>query len=154
MENNNVAACKINSLPENIQDLCRKSEEMKKAAYCPYSNFRVGAAILSKDGQVFEGCNVENASYSLGVCAERCAILKAVSEGYKEFSAIAVASDIKDYHIGPCGACRQVIYEFGKDMDIYLTRPDGTFIKTTARELMPHGFGPECLEFAKVENGN
>lgn len=148
--------CQMESLPDEVQKLIQYSNEMKNLAYCPYSHFRVGSAILTKDGHVFKGCNVENASYSLGVCAERCAIFKAVSEGFKEFTAIAVASDVRDYHIGPCGACRQVIYEFARDADLYLTKPDGSVVKTTASKLMPYGFGPECLNFAKIDiaNGN
>uniref|UniRef100_A0A8C2D173 Cytidine deaminase n=1 Tax=Cyprinus carpio TaxID=7962 RepID=A0A8C2D173_CYPCA len=91
--------------------LVRKSQEAKEQAYCPYSKFRVGAAVLTSDGTVFTGCNVENACYTAGLCAERTAISKAVSEGHKSFKAIAIASDLEDRFISPCGACRQFMRE-------------------------------------------
>uniref|UniRef100_A0A0B6ZAD7 Cytidine deaminase n=1 Tax=Arion vulgaris TaxID=1028688 RepID=A0A0B6ZAD7_9EUPU len=128
----------------DVDALVRKSHEAKQFAYCPYSNFRVGAALLAKDGTIYTGCNVENASYPLCVCAERTAIQKAVSEGRKEFIAIAVASDVTDDFIAPCGACRQVLYEFGGTYDVYLTKPDFTYIKKTTTELLPLPFGPEA----------
>ncbi|XP_022090135.1 cytidine deaminase-like isoform X2 [Acanthaster planci] len=99
------------TLPAEIQNLIELCQTAKKNAHCPYSKFRVGASLLTKDGKVFSGCNVENASYTLGLCAERCAIFKAVSEGYKEFRAMAVGSDVKDHFLAPCGACRQVMHE-------------------------------------------
>uniref|UniRef100_A0A673ZFM2 Cytidine deaminase n=1 Tax=Salmo trutta TaxID=8032 RepID=A0A673ZFM2_SALTR len=83
-------------------------------AYCPYSKFRVGAALLAHDGTVFTGCNVENACYNLGLCAERTTIAKAVSEGYRRFKAIAIASDLEDQFISPCGGCRQFMQEVSK----------------------------------------
>ncbi|KAK2526939.1 hypothetical protein Q9966_010760 [Columba livia] len=92
------------------------------------------------------GCNVENACYSLGVCAERTAILKAISEGHTSFRAMAIASDMGDNFIVPCGACRQMMREFGTDWDIYLTKADGTYIVKRLEELLPLSFGPEDLK--------
>ncbi|XP_046556708.1 cytidine deaminase-like [Haliotis rubra] len=96
---------------EKLQELVKTSHEMKKMAYFPYSQFPVGAALLTADETMFTGCNVENASYGLGICAERTAIVKAVSEGHQKFKAIAIASDLKERTIVPCGACRQVLME-------------------------------------------
>ncbi|KAJ8021672.1 Cytidine deaminase [Holothuria leucospilota] len=96
---------------DTIKEMMVKSAEAKSQAYCPYSNFRVGAALLTENGNIIQGCNVENASYTLGICAERCAIFKAVSEGNKDITAIAVSTDLKDEFTAPCGACRQVIFE-------------------------------------------
>ncbi|XP_046335787.2 cytidine deaminase-like isoform X3 [Haliotis rufescens] len=101
----------FDSEADQVQQLVKKSHEMKKMSYCPYSNFPVGAALLTADGTVFTGCNVENASYGLAICAERTAIVKAVSEGHRKFKAIAIASDLKEIAIVPCGACRQVLVE-------------------------------------------
>ncbi|KFW02915.1 Cytidine deaminase, partial [Eurypyga helias] len=92
------------------------------------------------------GCNVENACYSLGVCAERTAIQKAISEGHTSFRAMAIASDMGDHFIVPCGACRQVMREFGTDWNIYLTKTDGTYVVKTLEELLPLSFGPEDLK--------
>lgn len=96
---------------EQIQLLLHVCKEAKKSAYCPYSRFPVGAALLTCDGKIFSGCNVENACYPLGICAERTAIQKAVSEGYVNFRAMAIASNTEEDFIVPCGACRQVMRE-------------------------------------------
>ncbi|XP_036205577.1 cytidine deaminase isoform X2 [Myotis myotis] len=137
-------ACALD--PEDIQLLVLCSQEAKKSAYCPYSHFPVGAALLTRDGKIFLGCNIENACYPLGICAERTAIQKAISEGYHDFRAIAVATDVQDDFISPCGACRQVMREFGSNWDVYLTKPDGTYVLTTVQELLPASFGPEDLQ--------
>ncbi len=112
-------------------------------AYAPYSNFRVGAALESHDGAVFSGCNVENASYGLTICAERAAVCAAVSAGVTRFRRAVVVSDV-DPPAAPCGACRQVLAEFGLDLPI-----DGVGSKGTVRwrlsELLPVSFGPEQL---------
>ncbi|KTF89907.1 hypothetical protein cypCar_00042844 [Cyprinus carpio] len=92
------------------------------------------------------GCNVENASFGLTVCAERTAIQRAVAKGYRRFTAIAVTCDIKDSFVGPCGACRQVLMEFGTEWDVYLTKPDGTYRKTSLRDLLPLAFTPAHLQ--------
>ncbi|XP_071839911.1 cytidine deaminase-like [Apostichopus japonicus] len=138
------------NISDKIREMMAKSVEAKSHAYSPYSHFRVGAALLTDDGQIIEGCNVENASYSLGVCAERCAIFKAVSDGHSNFKAIAVNSDIKDEFTSPCGACRQVIYEFGKDIDVYLVKPDMTYKMVPIKTLLPLGFHGECLNMKKI----
>ena len=112
-------------------------------AYAPYSNFRVGAALESHDGTVFSGCNVENASYGLTICAERAAICAAVSAGVTRFRRAVVVSDV-DPPAAPCGACRQVLAEFGLDLPI-----DGVGLQGTVRwrltDLLPVAFGPEQL---------
>ncbi|XP_060115309.1 cytidine deaminase [Heteronotia binoei] len=132
--------------PDQIQPLLDACREAKRFAHCPYSNFPVGAALLTWEGKIFSGCNVENASYPLGVCAERTAIQKAVSEGYTKFRAMAVTSNMKEAYAMPCGACRQVLREFGKQWDLYCTKADGTYIVKTLEELLPHSFGPEDLK--------
>jgi len=104
----------------NRKELINIAIEAKKNSYSPYSRFRVGSALSCKNGKVFSGANVENSSYSLTVCAERTAILKAVSEGEKEFDTIVVATDAEEL-TPPCGACLQVIYEFNSKMKIILT---------------------------------
>ncbi|KAK5872754.1 hypothetical protein PBY51_013427 [Eleginops maclovinus] len=133
-----------------IEKLIQQSQEAKQHAYCPYSKFRVGAALLTMDDSVFTGCNIENACYNLGICAERNAISKAVSEGYRSFKAIAISSDLKDQFISPCGGCRQFIREFGLDCDVYLSKPDGSHRKMTVDDLLPVSFGPEELHMNKV----
>ncbi|XP_066126330.1 cytidine deaminase isoform X1 [Saccopteryx bilineata] len=132
--------------PKHVRRLLLLSQEAKKSAYCPYSHFPVGAALLTRDGKIFSGCNVENAAYPLGICAERTAIQKAISEGYKDFRAIAIASDLQDDFISPCGACRQVMREFGTNWAVYMTKPDGTYVVMTVQELLPASFGPEDLQ--------
>ncbi|KAM6999079.1 cytidine deaminase [Melospiza melodia melodia] len=131
---------------DHLQLLLRRSREAKSCAYCPYSRFPVGAALLTAGGEIFSGCNVENACYSLGMCAERGAIQKAISEGHTSFKAMAIASDMGDDFITPCGACRQVMREFGTDWDVYLTKGDGTYIVKKLEELLPTSFGPEDLK--------
>ncbi|XP_060898037.1 cytidine deaminase b [Labrus mixtus] len=133
-----------------VKELIQRSQEAKKQAYCPYSKFRVGAALLTLDNSVFTGCNVENACYNLGVCAERNAISKAVSEGYRSFKAIAIASDLNDQFISPCGGCRQFMREFGPNWTVYLSKPDGSYVTMTVNELLPASFGPEDLSMKKV----
>ncbi len=113
-------------------------------AYMPYSNYRVGAALLTVSGDVYGGCNIESVSFTPTVCAERTAIFKAVSEGQREFSCIAVVT--RDAG-SPCGVCRQMMYEFAPDMRVILADLDGnTQMVTSVRELLPHGFGPMNLE--------
>uniref|UniRef100_A0A665WYQ7 Cytidine deaminase n=1 Tax=Echeneis naucrates TaxID=173247 RepID=A0A665WYQ7_ECHNA len=133
-----------------IKELIKKSLEAKNQAYCPYSKFRVGAAVLTSTDKTFQGCNVENACYNLGLCAERTAMVKAVSEGCSTFKAIAIASDMKEEFISPCGACRQFMREFGTKWDVYMTKPDGKYIKMTVEELLPRSFGPEDLTEEKM----
>ena len=117
---------------------------MLERSYVPYSKFPVGAALLCADGTVFTGCNVENAAYGSTICAERTALVKAVSEGRREFAAIAVVGRGEDY-CWPCGACRQMLYEFAPGLTVLVGRGDGDFVKLPLKELLPHGFGPASL---------
>lgn len=131
-------------------ELVRKAVEARKLAYAPYSGFQVGAALLAKDGRIFTGCNVENASYGLTVCAERVALFKAVSEGAREFLAIAVACGKGP--CAPCGACRQVLYEFAPDLLVIMADGEGKSWQTRRLlELLPQGFGPRNLEQVRTE---
>ncbi|UYP10359.1 cytidine deaminase [Priestia megaterium] len=117
-----------------------------KQAHVPYSHFRVGAALLTTDGKIYRGCNIENASYGLTNCAERTAIFKAVSEGDKQFSAIAVVGDT-DGPISPCGACRQVLAEFCDDhTQIILANLKGDFVITNINEILPGYFSSKDLQ--------
>ena len=128
------------------KQLVEKAFEMLERSYVPYSHFPVGAALLCKDGSLFTGCNVENAAYGSTICAERTALLKAVSEGHKDdWQAIAIAGRGEDY-CWPCGSCRQMLYEFAPDLKVLVARGDGEFVTTTLSELMPHGFGPKSLQ--------
>lgn len=107
------------------------------AAHAPYSNFKVGAALLAKDGRVFTGCNVENLSYGLTICAERNAIFAAIAAGVREFEAIAIVADTRE-PVSPCGACRQVMAEFG-DFKIISATLDGRTFESTVATLLPRG---------------
>jgi cytidine deaminase len=120
------------------KELVEKAYEAMEFAYTPYSNFNVGAALLTKSGKVYTGCNIEIASYGATNCAERTAIFKAVSEGEKEFKAIAVVSSSHDYTF-PCGICRQVIVEFGKDIDIIIAK-DYDYEVYSIDDLLPKSF--------------
>ena len=119
---------------------------MLERSYVPYSRFPVGAALLCADGAVFTGCNVENAAYGSTICAERTALLKAVSEGRRDdFIKLAVVGNSRDF-CWPCGACRQMLYEFAPDLTLLVARGDRQFVTLPLRELLPHGFGPKDLE--------
>ena len=115
-----------------------------KNAYIPYSKYRVGAALLTVSGEVYAGCNIENAGYSPTICAERTALVKAVSEGHRDFAAVAVVT--RDGG-SPCGVCRQMMFEFSPAMRVILADLDGNVkLVATLAELLPHGFGPVNLE--------
>lgn len=125
------------------EELLKQAAAAAKSAYAPYSNFHVGAALLAENGKVFTGCNVENASYGLSNCAERTAIFKAVSEGVKNFTAIAISVPGGG---SPCGACRQVLNEFAPDLKIYLGDEYGKLVgESSVSQLLPGAFGPENL---------
>ena len=135
---------------KTIEKLMKTAIEMTKMSYAPYSGFQVGAALLAKDGRIFTGCNVENAAYSPTNCAERTAFFKAVSEGAREFEAIAIAggkNGVLTEPIAPCGVCRQVMMEFcnPKTFEIYMAADSERFEKTTLEKLLPNGFGPANL---------
>jgi cytidine deaminase len=126
---------------ESDAELARHATEALKNAYSPYSNIRVGAALLAADGRIFTGCNVENASFGMTLCAERTAVAKAVSEGAREFTALALATD-RDHPLMPCGACRQVLFEFAPRLRVLVVGPDGAHRETILGELLPDAFGP------------
>ena len=132
------------------KELCRAAVAAMQKAYAPYSGYRVGAALLTADGAVYTGCNIENASYTPTICAERTAIFKAVSDGGRRFTAIAVAGG-KDGVISgsfpPCGVCRQVMAEFcAPDFTILVVTGEDTYDTYTLSELLPSGFGPAHLQ--------
>ena len=134
-----------------IQALIREAFEGQKFAYVPYSRFHVGAALRARDGRVFKGCNIENAGYTPTNCAERTALFKAVSEGGREFDAIAiVGSKVGEKNTlvtGPCGVCRQALYEFGgPKLTVIMAKDENDYIVTTLGDLLPYGFGPANLE--------
>lgn len=133
----------------SYEELVQKAAEAKEKAYVPYSKFRVGAAILTEDDQVFTGCNIENASYSLTNCAERTTIFKAVSEGYHKFKAIALSTDTEEI-TSPCGACRQVLMEFGANIDVIMANVQGQYRVYKAKDLLPLAFSPEKLEEERI----
>lgn len=122
------------------EELVRQAMAAREYAYVPYSHYRVGAAVVSKDGKIYSGCNIENASYGLTNCAERTALFTAISQGDKAFSGLAVAVDGK-LPASPCGACRQVIREFfADDTEIILLNAEGEGVATTIKELLPGAF--------------
>ncbi|KFH63955.1 cytidine deaminase [Podila verticillata NRRL 6337] len=127
-----------------IEALITESLQARENSYSPYSKFRVGAALRTVDGKVFQGCNVENASYGGAICAERTAFVKAVSEGHRRFVAIAVACDYNEF-ITPCGICRQFMNEFGKGLEIFFVNDDRTYKRAILEDLLPYAFGPEGL---------
>ena len=124
---------------EKYKKLLEQADEAKENAYSPYSGFKVGATILTKDGSTIDGCNVENAAYGSTMCAERTAIYKAVSMGYKpgDFQAISIASSGDNF--SPCGACRQVISEFGTDIDL-IYKWDDKIVVEKLKTLLPYSF--------------
>jgi len=124
-------------MPVQEQELFVLAKEARENAYAPYSDFKVGAALLGESGTVYLGCNVENASFGLTVCAERVALFKAVSEGERVFKAIAIYAGSKS--VPPCGACLQVMAEFG-DLDILLFDSKGSYVKWRISELLPQAF--------------
>ncbi|SCY40661.1 cytidine deaminase [Lachnospiraceae bacterium XBB2008] len=134
-----------------IHKLISLADEARSRSYAPYSNYAVGAALLCEDGTIVTGCNMENAAFGPGICAERCAIYKAVSDGRRSFRAIAVAGSpvgekISQY-ASPCGVCRQVMREFAdpKSFDIIVAGPDSEYRINTLDELLPDSFGPDNL---------
>lgn len=127
------------------QELCQKAVDMLKMAYVPYSRFPVGAALECDDGTVYTGCNIENAGYTPTNCAERTAVFKAVSEGHRKFTRIAVAAATERF-TAPCGVCRQVLQEFAPDLEVILVNREGKTLDLTLKELLPYGFDGSYLE--------
>lgn len=125
--------------------LIELATEARAKAYAPYSDFRVGAALLTASDKIYTGCNIENASYSVTNCAERTAFFKAISEGEREFTGMAIISDSKDY-IRPCGVCRQVMTEFCRpEFYVLMCTSEGEYRKITLAELMPEMFNKNML---------
>lgn len=129
---------------EKLMELALQARE---SSYSPYSHFRVGAALLCADDSVYTGCNIENAAFTPGICAERTAIYKAVSEGKRAFTAIAIAGGSEDSApalTAPCGVCRQVMREFCEDdFRIYMVGKDGVYLERTLNEILPDSFRPK-----------
>ena len=129
---------------ENLKNLVKAAETAREKAVATYSKFKVGAAVQTKSGKIYTGCNIENASYGLTMCAERVAIFKAVSEGEKEFSCIAVVADT-DELTPPCGPCRQIIWEFCGDIPVTLANLKGKTETLPMNELLPRAFDGKFL---------
>ena len=132
--------------PEKLINLAKMAMEK---AYAPYSGYKVGAALLCADGTVYQGCNIENASFSPTICAERTAIFKAVYDGHRDFTAMAICGGKDGVITGqfpPCGVCRQVMGEFCKDdFTVYLAGPDDSYETLTLAQLLPHSFGSDAM---------
>jgi cytidine deaminase len=125
------------------QQLLNAAAHARLNAYAPYSKFQVGAALLTKSGEIFTGCNVENASYGLTICAERSTVFKAIAEGQRSFQALALSLAV---HGSPCGACRQVLHEFAPNLLILIANDSGQLLsQTTLDTLLPDPFGPSSL---------
>ncbi|KAB2863989.1 MAG: cytidine deaminase [Anaerolineae bacterium] len=135
---------------ETIRQLIEQAKSVRQRAYAPYSHYYVGAALLGENGDIYTGCNVENAAYPVGICAERSAVVKAISEGCLAFQAVAVVTENGGT---PCGECRQVLNEFNPDMLVLIADADGTLLmQKPLRELLPEGFGPANLNKERVGN--
>ena len=131
------------------RELVELAFTMLERSYVPYSGFPVGAALECADGTVFTGCNVENAAYGSTICAERTALVKAVSEGHRDdWQRIAVVGNSADY-CWPCGSCRQMLYEFAPDLTVLVARGDHEFVTLSLKDLLPYGFGPKSLDIEK-----
>ena len=134
---------------KSLEQLIEMTLEQKEKAYAPYSNFRVGAVVEMEDGSLYGGCNIENAAYGVTRCAEQVAILKAVEDGKREIKRLAVTGD--DHFTYPCGVCRQMIREFGKEAQIIVADSVTEYRVHTLDEILPYSFGPEALEGVKED---
>lgn len=123
----------------DFTNLVKKAETAKKKAIAPYSHFPVGAALLTSDGTIFTGCNIESSSYGLTMCAERVALFKALSDGERNFAAIAIATDVDNF-CPPCGACRQVLWDFAKDITVILVSANSSTKEMKMSDFLPHAF--------------
>jgi cytidine deaminase len=130
------------SPPNHWDNLLKQAIEAREYAYAPYSHYKVGAALLTTDGKIYQGCNIENAAYGPSMCAERVAVFKAVSEGNTDFAAIAIVTVNGGM---PCGVCRQVLREFAPNLTIIIGDLEGNYQVLTLPDLLPHSFGPESL---------
>lgn len=131
-------------MKKNLKKLFELALDARERAVAPYSRFRVGAALLTIDDNLFTGCNIEVSSYGLTICAERVAMFKALSEGAFEFATLVVTSDSEDF-CPPCGACRQVMADFAPKMEVVLLKANGEWKQTTVEALLPHSFGRSNL---------
>ncbi len=139
----------------DIKKLVTAACDQRVHSYSPYSNFRVGAALLGKSGTVYLGTNVENASFGLSICAERSAVVQAVSAGEREFAAIAICAD-GPTPTAPCGACRQVLLEFGPELPVILAGDsglEGELLELTVGELLPHAFFDFSEQLRNIDRG-
>ncbi|MBE3586981.1 MAG: cytidine deaminase [Thermoanaerobacteraceae bacterium] len=138
-----------------VEKLINTARAAREKAYAPYSGFSVGAALLTQEGRLYSGCNIENASYGLSICAERVALFKAVSNGEREFAALAVIWDDREY-CAPCGACRQVLAEFAPDLVVYMCNDRGDYRVQTVAGLLPEAFqlkGEETVDRKASRSG-
>lgn len=143
----------VSPLPKDQEDaLCAAALTARDRAYAPYSNFRVGAALLTADGTVLVGCNVENASYGLCLCAERTAVAGAVATGHRHFTAIAIATGSSPPS-PPCGMCRQVLAEFAAELPVYLVNPNGDRVCVMLSQLFPSSFDRALLSAGQDGDG-
>ena len=133
------------SSDDGIESLLRLASAAARLAHSPYSKIEVGAALQARDGQVFTGCNVENASYGLTLCAERVAMVKAISSGAREFAAIAIVTN-QAKTLMPCGACRQFLHEFAPQLVVVCQGATGPRQRALLSDLLPRAFGPDDLE--------
>ena len=134
-----------------VTELIRQAVEAMGKAYTPYSGFQVGAALCTKEGKIYQGCNIENASFTPTICAERTALFKAVSQGVHEFTDIAIVGskegEVNEQITSPCGVCRQALFEFGgKDLNVIMAKSEDDFIEADLNTLLPYGFGPSNVE--------
>lgn len=133
----------------NDIELIKLAIKARKNAYTPYSNFKVGAALVTRSGKIFSGCNIESASYSVTICAERTAIVKCVSEGNLDIEKIAIVGSENKLSY-PCGVCRQLLFEFGRHIEVIVAKNIDEYKSYTIDELLPNGFGPDNLRRENV----
>jgi len=132
-------------LKKYFSELIEKAKEARLKAYAPYSKFMVGSAVITDEGYIFTGCNIENISFGLSICAERVAIFKAISAGYQEFKAIAIVGNTIE-PCSPCGACRQVMIEFSPEMDVIMTNLQNEMKIKKANKLLPNAFIEQSIK--------
>ncbi len=130
--------------PMAPEELIRQAMQARERAYAPYSGFKVGAVVLGGTGRLYEGCNVENASYGASLCAERVALGQAIAAGEEDIQAVAVVADTEGI-CSPCGICRQVLIEFGRNIDVVMANMRGDYKIVRSEDLMPYAFGPKML---------
>ena len=135
---------KIHLSRESMQELAKKAIEARKRAIAPYSNFQVGAALITRSGRIYEAGNIESSSYGLTICAERVALFKALSDGEKDFVAIAIAAGTEEF-CSPCGACRQVLWDYAPDIEVILVNQGEDIQTYSLKQLLPKAFDKKLL---------